>query len=1115
MRPNRIGSGCLGTGAKLAHARWFWRLVSVLSINILIAACGGEAEPRFTAAALELAHAGGNHPQEAERDLGMVTRRIALAAASSPPVRKVVTELFDLAEERYPLYFPGHPASLSVGDFAYRHYPSTGAYLVVDQAALQIYVLGGPFGDAVTLVGEVIDYLKCVPVSAGFPEADLSSGGGDGNGPGTDGGVGATSADGAIRGAEVRLWDGKGALLGQAISDDKGTVRLKSCGSTIGPYKIEFRGNSRATYFDESITVSESASGDWRPFTAADVLVAYAPDLSRHIAVSTYTHAASLLIDTSTGASVEPAPGQRLRALVLRDRMRPLATVDRVRSANQTVRDIMNQQFFGTGLAISDILTPPDLAYSPESLQSFGSSERGKYAQMLAALAKTARSFNPNLPKPAREMTRQLGKDLSDGVLDGKDRQGTAVAPASTQAYNAQTLANQVVGQSMGRLISQVGGFGSVSMNPVGVPCPDGGIGSCFPWGATVTVTAQPGSGARFLSWSGSCATVAGPACVLVMSGDKRVGASFDGVNQQTFALSVGKAGSGSGTVSSVPGGIACGSTCVASFRSGEVVTLAATAAAGSSFTGWAGSGCSGSSPSCTISMTSARSAVATFSTASYTISGSISGLKGAGLVLSDGLGTVSPGPGATSFQFPDARLTGSSYVVNVVAQPAGQLCTVINGSGVIQGASVINVGVDCRSLGLYSVSGTIIGLTGSGLRLALGSTTAFIPQGASSFLFPDALANGSAYSVVVTAQPTGQTCTVLNGSGVVGSAPVTNVEVRCVSSGSGNYTVGGSVSGLVGTGLQLALGFPPEEEICCLAVAPGAGSFAFTNVLLANGTSYQVIVRSQPSGQTCTVFNGSGVISGASVTSVQVICSSSPTLFNVGARVVGLNAWGLGVRLVGNNGPLTYDFTPWAPNTTSWELVEAFLSSDTYTVSVTSQPTGQTCSVPSPSGVVFSENVLVDVICTGTPTVFQVGGRITGLSSTEVSGLHLALNGSITQWTSNSFYDFYFPSYSCDGCFYNVEVIPPYPPGTSCTVINPSGFISGAPVNNIEVNCVSDLDLPPSLALGRMTTPRSMDSSVHPGRATAVHKRPPGPTRISTPVGSRATLHVPAAIGP
>ena len=81
------------------------------------------------------------------------------------------------------------------------------------------------------------------------------------------------------------------------------------------------------------------------------------------------------------------------------------------------------------------------------------------------------------------------------------------------------------------------------------------------------------------------------------------------------YDLSVSRAGSGSGTVSGGSGAIACGSTCSASFDDASSVTLTATAAAGSTFTGWSGA-CSGTG-SCIVSMLGDRAVTATFATPS------------------------------------------------------------------------------------------------------------------------------------------------------------------------------------------------------------------------------------------------------------------------------------------------------------------------------------------------------------------------------------------------------------------------------------------------------------------------------------------------------------------
>jgi len=93
--------------------------------------------------------------------------------------------------------------------------------------------------------------------------------------------------------------------------------------------------------------------------------------------------------------------------------------------------------------------------------------------------------------------------------------------------------------------------------------------------------------------------------------------------------------GTGSGTVTSNPAGIDCDPDCIESFGLDEVVTLIATPATGSTFSGWAGEGCSGTG-TCEVTMDAARSVTATFTINTFTLSVSKNGT---------GQGTVSSNP--------------------------------------------------------------------------------------------------------------------------------------------------------------------------------------------------------------------------------------------------------------------------------------------------------------------------------------------------------------------------------------------------------------------------------------------------------------------------------------
>src|SRR5207245_11779730 len=87
----------------------------------------------------------------------------------------------------------------------------------------------------------------------------------------------------------------------------------------------------------------------------------------------------------------------------------------------------------------------------------------------------------------------------------------------------------------------------------------------------------------------------------------------------QLVTLSVDPAGTGSGTVSSSPLGISCGTDCSESYDSGTVVTLTAAPASGSIFGSW--SGCDAVSGStCTVTMSGARTVSAIFNVQQFTL---------------------------------------------------------------------------------------------------------------------------------------------------------------------------------------------------------------------------------------------------------------------------------------------------------------------------------------------------------------------------------------------------------------------------------------------------------------------------------------------------------------
>ncbi len=157
--------------------------------------------------------------------------------------------------------------------------------------------------------------------------------------------------------------------------------------------------------------------------------------------------------------------------------------------------------------------------------------------------------------------------------------------------------------------------------------------------------------------------------------------------------------------------------------------------------------------------------------------------------------------------------------------------------------------------------------------------------------------------SLPVFALPCSSSCALaLASCGGGGEVAVASPSFPCLPAATirrpaadAKYTVGGSVSGLLGSGLVLHTGRLGRR---------GRGRrrrFVFSEKL-DKGASYAVSVKQQPSNpsQTCTVNNASGTIGDADVGNVAVVCAT--TSQKVSVAVTGLDAAG-GLVLQNNAG--------------------------------------------------------------------------------------------------------------------------------------------------------------------------------------------------------------------
>jgi len=202
-------------------------------------------------------------------------------------------------------------------------------------------------------------------------------------------------------------------------------------------------------------------------------------------------------------------------------------------------------------------------------------------------------------------------------------------------------------------------------------------------------------------------------------------------------------------------------------------------------------------------------------------------------------------------------------------------ICFLLNACGGGSGSSTGSNGTTPPTL--YTLGGTVTGLNaGTNVVFQLvvsnsgntsDTTNTVTITGNGSFVTPAYVPAGGNYIVLVATQPTGEICTVSNGSGTSVVADVNSISVVCSAT---TYSVSVTATGLL-AGQQVTLLNNNADPLSISA----NGQFVFATPV-ALGGGYSVTIKTVPLASTCAVNGATGTNVSADVTSITVICGAA-----------------------------------------------------------------------------------------------------------------------------------------------------------------------------------------------------------------------------------------------
>ena len=203
-------------------------------------------------------------------------------------------------------------------------------------------------------------------------------------------------------------------------------------------------------------------------------------------------------------------------------------------------------------------------------------------------------------------------------------------------------------------------------------------------------------------------------------------------------------------------------------------------------------------------------------------------------------------------------------------------------------------------------------------------------------------------------------------------------------------YSIGGSITGYTGSGLQLSNN---GEN---LSLANSEASFTFLNKL-DGGASYNIVVRTQPTSpvQRCDITNASGTVSSQDITNVIVNCAI--TQFNVNLNIVGYDGDGLVVNHNGTDYPIS-------TGSSSFQLPTPLDDLSMVDITITTNPSNPAQTCQGATGSINGMDLQLNIVCT-TPNTASWSTATLLATNVDYAGPYILSDGnnnSLAIWEQN-----------------------------------------------------------------------------------------------------------------